>query len=305
MYSMQSPEHLTPKQELIANFEQRAKDSFSFRLLWQYYKLSGGKHALESLPESGALHDYSKATLAMFNLQVESDLPEWLQSETGQGILIYGPHTFRLEPFILSHLLSRREIYFVAISRSLFMLPEKFQDMVLPVTPSYLAKDARKRSGVAGINQRIRQSMFTNDDMRTVAEMKQANLAVSQKAAELLRAGKVVVIFPSSARDMYSSRWNNGIGQIVSYLDPEIDNVLLQPYDMTQISIRTAMRNMRRKYVLHQNEEPTQIDVTWKPPLTVAEVYTDTQINNPEPSEIAELLAQNYKSPDGLYLSSN
>lgn len=294
---MSSQERLSPKQELIANFEQRSRDNFIFRLFWMYSQLYGSKRALESLPETGSLSEYCQAILNGFNLEISSELPEWLQSENGQGVLIYGPHTYHLEPFILANLLSHREIYFVALSHSLFMLPDEFQAMSLPVTPSHLAKDARKMPGLAGIRQRISRSMFAKDDMRSVAEMKRANLDVLQKAAELLKAGKVVIIFPAASDDIYNSGWNNGLGNIIHYLDPEIDNVLLQPFDITQITFGKAIRNMRSTYVLHRPGEPTKIDVTWKPPMTLAELFaTTSQIAKPEPNEVVQLLAKHYRA---------
>lgn len=293
---MSSLEHPSPKQELLANFEQRSRDNFIFRLLWFCSQFYGSKQAIHSLPDYGTIQDYGKAITEGFNLEVRSDLPEWLQSENGQGVLIYGPHTYALEPFVLAQLLGQRELYFVAISHSLFMLPTEFSHMVLPVTPSHLAKDAKKKPGFAGIHQKLSRSMFAKHDLRTAAEMKQANLAVPQKAAELLKAGKVVIIFPAASEDIYTSSWNNGIGHIIANLDSESNNVLLQPFDITQITLRKAMRSMRKKYILGRQEKPTTIEVMWKPPLTITDVLASTHIIHPKPSEIAQLLAQNYQT---------
>ena len=292
---MSSQERLSPKKELLANFEQRSRDNFIFRLFWMYSQLYGSKRALESLPETGSLREYCQAILDGFNLEISSVVPEWLQSENGQGVLIYGPHTYALEPFVLARLLGQREVYFVAISHSLFMLPTEFANLVLPVTPSHLAKDAKRKPGLAGIHQRLSRSMFAKNDLRTAVEMKQDNLAVPQKAAELLNAGKIVVIFPAASDNIYTSNWNNGIGQIIANLDAETSNVLLQPFDITQITLKQAMHNMRDRFVKQQKKPPTTIDVTWGTAVPLAAI-NPTILQNSTPPKIAQLFSRLYQN---------
>ena len=286
------------RDELLARFEQRASESYLFKLIWLYSKTYGSTKAIADLPKQASILEYCQAILSSFNLEIQSEVPEWLLYETGQGVLVYGPHTSRLETLILPLLLGNRELYFVGIRHSLFMLPQRLGHLVLPVSPSYLAKDAPlQRHPKKMIKQVVSRKLFAYDDDRTAAEMKRDNIKIPLQVAQLLAEGKVVVIFPTASDPIDTTTWNNGIGQILIHLQQhnlQPNSVLLQSYEMTDIRFVRAVSNMKEKYVLGKQKPPTKVAVNWNTPLDYTDFASKHQVSTLSAKEIAQLMAKEY-----------
>ncbi|MCA9397912.1 hypothetical protein KC573_03705, partial [candidate division WWE3 bacterium] len=239
------------KGELISNVHSRSEENRAFRLVWIVAKeIFGADKALESLPESGSMRELCQAITARFNIElVTNQTPEWAKRESTQAVLIYGPHTFHVEPYIILSLIERDDVYFVAMESAKQLVPESMKDHVFSVIPTFLAKDAPRRSGVAGVMQWIRRALFTNNTEKTVREIRASNQQALQRVALLLQEGHVVMIFPCASGDIKTDRWYTGIGTILQSVSNTAEHVMLQPFNLTQISFRRLLREMRSRFV--------------------------------------------------------
>ena len=95
-----------------------------------------------------SIAEFCQAMIAGFNIEPVSKLPEWSSNTAGPGVLIYGPHRFHLEPYILISLLQGRQIYFVAMNSAQQLLPYDFRDRVLPVTSDFPRKGCSEKTRI-------------------------------------------------------------------------------------------------------------------------------------------------------------
>lgn len=283
---------MSAKHELIGNVQERSEKNRAFSVLWHISKWFGSAQALDSLPEQGTPSEFCQAIVAGLNLEVSTQLPEWARSETGQGVLVYGPHSFHLEPFILLSVLSQRDVYFVAQSSAQLFTPQVYQDKLLVVSPSHLAYDARKKRGIEGIMQRAKRALFASEDMRSSQEIKTTNLQTLHRASELLAEGKVVIIFPTASANIYKNDWHAGIGQIIVPLVDNNANVLLQPFDITNLSFIQLLFAMRRKFVTHKPQGAIPVEIGWDGAQHLSDVHN--QFVDSGPKKIAQQLHDLY-----------
>ncbi|MBP7774798.1 hypothetical protein KA078_03335 [Candidatus Woesebacteria bacterium] len=283
---------MSAKHELISNVHERSERNKAFWLLWRFSKWFGTVQALESLPEQGTPSEFCQAIVTGLNLEVSTQLPEWAQSETGHGVLIYGPHSFHLEPYILLSVLSQRDVYFVAQQSARLFTPQAYQDKLLLVSPSHLAHDARKIRGIGGIMQRAKRALFASEDMRSTQEIKETNLQTLHRASELLKDGKVVIIFPTASANIYKNNWHAGIGQIIAPLVANNANVLLQPFDITNLSFIQLLFELRKKFVKHKLGSLIPVEIGWEGAQNLADMQN--QLNDSDPNKIVRKLRDQY-----------
>ncbi|MCA9373135.1 hypothetical protein KC921_03510 [Candidatus Woesebacteria bacterium] len=260
---------MSAKQELVTNALEQVDKSLPFRFLWTVAHLVGVEAAIESLPDDGSIAEFCQAMIAGFNIEPVSKLPEWSSNTAGPGVLVYGPHRFHLEPYILISLLQGRQIYFVAMNSARQLLPYDFRDRVLPVTPTFLGKDARKKPGLSGIVQSVKQSLFNNEDL-TVHQIKQSNQQTVNRAAELLIGGNIVAIFPTASNPITTTDWYAGLGSIVDTLESNGNvDVLLQPFSIKEFRFMTFLQQMSIKFALEQFRDPIPVHVDWFPTMSI------------------------------------
>lgn len=283
---------MSAKHELISNVQERSEKNKAFSVWWHISKWFGSVQALDSLPEQGTPSEFCQAIVAGLNLEVSTQLPEWAQGETGQGVLVYGPHSFHLEPYILLSVLSQRDVYFVAQSSAQLFTPQAYQDRLLVVSPSHLAYDARKKRGFGGIMQRAKRALFASEDMRSSQEIKETNFQTLHRASQLLADGKVVIIFPTASANIYKNDWHAGIGKIVAPLVESNANVLLQPFDITNLSFIQLLFELRKKFVKHKLSKPIPVEIVWDGAQYLSDVHN--QFVDSDPKKIAQQLHDLY-----------
>ena len=282
------------KAESISNVHLRSEENRTFRLVWKVAKgLFGADKALQSLPETGNVRELCQAIATGFNIELTANqTPEWSKQQSTQAVLIYGPHSFNVEPYLLFSLIEREDVYAVAIESARQLLPASVKDRILSVTPTFMAKDAPRRSGAAGVMQRVRRSLFTNNTERTVSEIREANQQALQRAAQLLKEGHVVVIFPCASGDIKTDRWYAGIGTILQSVlaDEAAQDAMLQPFILTQIPFRRLLREMRGRFVKKQaNRPPVELSLTWMRAQSASIVGADASVGG-----IVEQLRSDY-----------
>lgn len=251
---------MTLKSELISNIEITAEGNRTFKFLWLLAKyFAGFDRANESLPDTENLQEACLAILDGFNIDLISDqVPDWSKKESNEAVLVFGPHSAKIDPFLILSMVEREDVYFVAMNIAQGLLPATIQDRILPVTPTFMAKDAPRKSGLAGIIQLFRRALFTNNTSATVEEIKQSNQLSLQRAAELLNAGHVVVIYPCQTKHIETDHWYTGIGVILSELGNQncLDQVMMQPFALTKISFFKLLLELRKRFVKQKMNEP-------------------------------------------------
>lgn len=263
-----------------------------FSFFWQLSKWFGTEQALSSLPEEGSISQFCASVVQALNITVDTELPEWSQGETGQGVLLYGPHAFYVEPHILLSVLTHRDVYFLAQPSAKLYTPREFQDKMLLVSPTHLAHDAHKKPGIAGIMQRAKRTLFAKDDMRSSAEIKEANKQTIQRATSLLHEGKVVAIFPTASANIHTTAWHTGIGQIAAPLLENSTEVILQPYSITDLRVARLLFEMRKKFVTHTSSVPVPVQIGWEGATTTASVRES--LTDLDPRSITDYIQSQY-----------
>jgi 1-acyl-sn-glycerol-3-phosphate acyltransferase len=125
------------------------------------------------------------------------------------GILVYANHPTGLDPFILSSVLGRDDVYFLSDVYHA-KKGEGVQEHMIPVYYSNW-RDLWKRSGLAFggfILMRLTSGFLSADEVRA------RNRQAIEIAVQKLREGHVVLIFPSGG-DNEQFPWKKGIGEII------------------------------------------------------------------------------------------
>lgn len=283
--------------ELVSNLQEQSKHNKVFSFFWQLSKWFGTEQALSSLPEEGTITQFCASVVNALNITVDTELPEWSQGETGQGVLLYGPHAFYVEPHILLSVLTQREVYFLAQPSAKLYTPRQFQDKMLLVSPTHLAYDAHKKRGIAGMMQKAKRTLFASDDMRSSAEIKEANKQTIQRASSLLSEGKVVAIFPTASANIHTTSWHTGIGQITAPLLENGTEVLLQPYSITDLRVARLLFEMRKKFVTEKSGTPVRVEIGWEGATTTTSVRES--LTDLDPRNITDYMQSQYTQAHG------
>lgn len=294
---------MTLKSELISNIEITAEGNRTFKFLWLLAKyFAGFDRANESLPDTENLQEACLAILDGFNIDLISDqVPDWSKKESKQAVLVFGPHSAKIDPFLILSMVEREDVYFVAMNIAQELLPVTIQDRILPVTPTFMAEDAPRKPGLTGIAQLARRKLFTNDTSATVEEIKQSNQLSLQRAAELLNAGHVVVIYPCQTKHIETDRWYTGIGVILSELNNQncLDKVMMQPFALTKISFFKLLLELRKRFVKQKMNEPKiKLTLDW---MTTYPASVLTASDNPK--QIVEQVKNRYVKENGNFVA--
>lgn len=285
---------MTLKSELITNFQQRSKENRTFGVFWKLAKIFvGADRAIESLTDSDDLRELCQAITDGFNIELVCEqTPDWNKKGSKQAVLIFGPHTFHIEPYLLLSLMERKDVYFVAINSAKQLLPDTMKDRILTVTPTFMAKDAPRKPGIDGMLQSLRRALFTNNTNQTVAQIREANQQSLKRAAELLADGHVVMIFPAASGNMVNDRWYGGIGVILEQLEKQkkLEEVVMQPFAITKVSFKKLLREVRKRFVKQKMNEPkVELMLDW---MTAYPASALPSAHNPK--QMVEQVRQRY-----------
>lgn len=175
-------------------------------------------------------HAFSAANI---DISTQGDTSQW--NKTGTPTLLLGDHRSGLERLPLMAAfgqLERRDIRFIAVPHSLAVnitkiLDPKGSDYTLPVLPELLASDRSFQ-----MDRYTKTRILHRKTLPPRDEIKRLNQQTFQDAAQLLKLGFAINIFPAGHVDInINEQWPKGTGEILSRVPDEVrSQTIVVPY---------------------------------------------------------------------------
>lgn len=184
---------------------------------------------------------------ADISVAVEGDTSRWC--EPGQGVVLYGDHSQRVEYIPLTallgemgrdsaHILSKP---YARTAHAIHSLSAQASEVILPVVPKNLASD---RGNI--LNRNLYYRLLRGKDLPTGEQIRALNKHSTERCVELASSGEAVNIYPTgSVRSALSAPWYEGIGRIVKLLpEPAWSQVMLVPFQFDRFSTQALLRSI-------------------------------------------------------------
>jgi len=208
------------------------------------------------------------------------------KSEIKGGCLIFGNHPTGLDPYIISSILGRDDIYIVA---DIYQKRkgENIGKQVIPIVYSRTQKNLANREFLNKIGFYVMRQ-FTGYVDRAV--VKKNNEKTIQIAGKLIQDGHVVLIFPDGGSNN-PEFWFNGIGEVIKTATSNQKPIQMYAANIKGISTYLLIRHFlfNRKKYLHDN--PITIKLSQGITLEMLKLN-----KNLESKEITERLRSEFKT---------
>lgn len=211
------------------------------------FRILGIAHIVKNFEKSVNLLGWHKA-----NKQFISELGIGVRSNSnyplkGKGLLIYANHPTGLDPYLISSVINRDDVYILAdVYQS-----TKGKAIGLHIIPVYYSswREVLSRSGIAFfgyIMMRLISGTVTH------IEARKRNMEALDTVIRYVREGKCVVLFPSGGAKK-NFRWKKGIGAIINMLKKEHVNCDIYKCLISGISENLLLWHLisRRTFLRH------------------------------------------------------
>jgi 1-acyl-sn-glycerol-3-phosphate acyltransferase len=200
--------------------------------------------------------------------------------------LIFGNHPTGLDPFIIASQLKRNDVYIVA---DIYQKQkgEYIGQHIVPIVYSRTRKNLNNRGFLNSIGFYIMRQLSGYVDQETV---KKQNKQTIKQAANLLKQGHVVIIFPDGGSNN-PELWYNGIGEIIKSASLQQPRIKLFAANIQGISTASLWRHFFLNRKMYLARKPTIVNIS--PQLTLENLCIQpTQ----ESHEITERLRIEFQS---------
>jgi hypothetical protein len=198
---------------------------------------------------------------ANISFEVEGDL----SPAAGQGLVVAGDHSQRIEPFLVQAAMSQSDrdasrvvAMPISFAGRLMQSTEAGKSLIIPVIPTRFASENRfPLSDPRNIVRRARHPQVLNQPK---ASLQRVNAKAMTAATEYAASGDAVTIFPTGGSA--ANQWRIGIGQILNGLPVEarantqVAGLQADPFSVKGIMSSLLLRDMgirpkRRTIVLN------------------------------------------------------
>ncbi len=212
------------------------------------FRILGIAHIVKNFEKNVNLLGWHKA-----NKQFISELGIGVRSNSnyplnGKGLLIYANHPTGLDPYLISSVINRDDVYILADVYQ----ATKGKTIGLHIIPVYYSswKEVLSRSGIAFFGYIM---MRLISGIVTRIEARKRNMEALDTVIRYLREGKCVILFPSGGAKK-NFRWRNGIGMIIHKIRKENINCDIYKYLISDLSENLLLWHIvsRRTFLLRR-----------------------------------------------------
>ncbi len=184
--------------------------------------------------------------------------------------LIFGNHPTGLDPFIIAACLNREDVYIVA---DIYQKNKgkNIGKQIIPITYSRTKKNLYNRGFLNTIGFYVMRQLTgyaKPEDVRV------QNKHTIEKAAQLLKEGHVVIIFPDGGSNN-PELWYNGIGEIITHSSFERRNIQLYAAQITGITTAKILRHFLFDRRIYLKENP--LHVALSQPFTLEKLNIENE----------------------------
>ncbi|MDQ3098612.1 MAG: 1-acyl-sn-glycerol-3-phosphate acyltransferase [bacterium] len=190
--------------------------------------------------------------------------------ETSGPALIFGNHPTGLDPFIIASCLNREDVYIVA---DIYQKNKgkNIGKQIIPITYARTKKNLYNRGflNTIGFYAMRQLTGYSKPD-----EVRIQNKETIERAAQLLKDGHVVIIFPDGGSNN-PELWYNGIGEIITHSSEKRKSIQLYAAQITGISTAKIIRHFlfdRRSYLKNN-----PLKVTLSQPFTLEKLNIENE----------------------------
>lgn len=132
----------------------------------------------------------------------------------GNGVIVVANHTFESDPvFLLSALIDRPDLYMI-VEAGFLGLGKHIDKHLIPVHIGH----HQEIKNLSGWRSRM-LNIIRKQKYLSVLESREKNIESIHKAAFIVKAGGLIIIFPSAA--VKSGKWFSGIGHLMNQIGKE------------------------------------------------------------------------------------